>query len=151
MGSPCNPEMSKPIALALKVLVTAILFYWVIAQIQFDGIQEIFKSLDFMFFVFAILSHGVAFLILSLRWWILYRVKSRDHRYSELAVHRQRHKPARARNTRSDRHIAAQHPIDAAQMIRVVLAENIFHRHIHAQMFTEGITGAQMQQRIAGR
>ena len=59
------------ITLALKLILTIGLLYYVTSLVNFDELTPLIMRMDFNLFLAAIFLHAAAFLIMSIRWWLI--------------------------------------------------------------------------------
>lgn len=76
-------ESRRPVIMALKILVTILLFSWVLSQVDLDSLASSLSNTDLLYFSLAIASHAIAFLIFSLRWWYLYKTGDNSSKYRD--------------------------------------------------------------------
>ena len=67
--------------ITIKVVVTLLLFGWVISQVDLYTLQQIVSSANIGHLAIATVCHAAAFLLFSIRWWYLYRLQDRKFSY----------------------------------------------------------------------
>ena len=76
-------RLKQIVKLVVKLVVTFLLFGWVLSQVDLNSLQDIVKDTNIGYLGLAILSHAAAFILLSVRWWYLYKIQDRKFRYRQ--------------------------------------------------------------------
>jgi len=69
--------------MALKILVTVLLFSWVLSQVDLDSLASSLSNIQLFYFALAITCHAIAFFIFSVRWWYLYKTEDNSSKYRD--------------------------------------------------------------------
>jgi hypothetical protein len=70
---------SKPILIAVKIIVTAVLVAWLLTKINYGALLETLSVLNPLLLAFAVVLQIMAFMLGGLRWWVLLR-----HAYDQI-------------------------------------------------------------------
>jgi uncharacterized protein (TIRG00374 family) len=76
-------ESRRPVIMALKIVVTVLLFSWVLSQVDLESLISSLSNTQLLYFALAIASHAIAFLIFSVRWWYLYKTGDNSSKYRD--------------------------------------------------------------------
>lgn len=68
----------------VKIIITVSLLWFVASQIEYDGFQAVINEANNLYLGLALAFHTIAFLILSVRWWLLLKSQIIDCAYSDI-------------------------------------------------------------------
>jgi uncharacterized protein (TIRG00374 family) len=78
-------KLKHTIKIAVKITVTSALFAWVLFNVDTASLEKILFTTKISYIVSAALIHGLSFIILSVRWWLLYNTHEPQCNYRDIA------------------------------------------------------------------
>lgn len=73
----------KPILIAVKIIVTAVLVAWLLTKINYDALLETLSALNPLLLAAAVALQAMAFVLGGFRWWVLLR-----HVHEQIQFHK---------------------------------------------------------------
>jgi uncharacterized protein (TIRG00374 family) len=68
----------------IKILVTFGLVYWLLSKVDVDHLKDSVSNINFSLLVTALFCHAIAFIIFSVRWWTLLKIKIPQCKYRSI-------------------------------------------------------------------
>lgn len=79
-----RPSIKNKITLLFKITVTVILLYYVVSLVDTQELMPLISNINWGYLAIAIVCHVIAFLVMSIRWWLILNSSDFKIEYSKI-------------------------------------------------------------------